>query len=72
MNPDTAFRWRSALGGRRFLLCMGASLVNSALFAVQLLSEQGYLTTFGLTVGSYLAASGWQKHVETRAAADSK
>ncbi len=51
-------------------MCMGAAVVNTALFAFQLLSEQGYLTTFGLTVGAYLASSGWQKHVESRSASN--
>lgn len=66
MTPATVQRWREAIGGRRFLMCMGAHGVNTTLFVVGLLSEQGYLTTFGLTVGSYLAATGWQKHIESR------
>jgi hypothetical protein len=58
----------SALGGRRFLLTIGANTVNTILFwPVGALSEQGYLTTFAATVAAYLASAGWQKHVEAKA-----
>jgi hypothetical protein len=58
--------WREALGGRRFLMCMGAHFINTALFVWGPLSEQGYLTTFAGTVAAYLAVAGWQKHVEAK------
>lgn len=66
MKPSQVIEWREALGGRRFLMCMGAALVNTALFAFGLLSEGGYMGAFGMTVGAYLTATGWQQHVETR------
>lgn len=66
MNPETVSAWIAALGGRRYLMCMGASLVNSGLFAAQILSEAGYLTTFMATVGAYITASGIQKYTEGR------
>lgn len=55
-----------AAGGRRFIMCMGAHFINTALLITHYLSESGYLSTFALTVGAYLAAAGWQKHVEAK------
>lgn len=72
VKPSDLAAWREAAGGRRFLMCMGASLVNTGLFACGPLSEQGYLTAFGLTVGAYLAAAGWQKHMQARTSNDFK
>lgn len=68
MSPSQLVEWRNALGGRRFLMCMGAHFINTALFVVHFLSEQGYLTTFAATVGMYLGAAGWQKHIEAKSA----
>lgn len=56
----------AAAGGRRFIMCMGAHFINTALLLAQRLSESGYLSTFALTVGAYLAATGWQKHMEAK------
>ena len=66
MTPQDLIGWRKALGGRRFLMFMGAHVINTALFVHGTLSEQGYLITFASTVGAYLAAAGWQKHVEAK------
>lgn len=68
MSPELTRAWISALGGRRFLLTIGANLVNSLLFVFGFLTESGYLTTFGGTVAAYLAVAGWQKHVELKSA----
>lgn len=66
MTPQNFTAWREALGGRRFILSIGASIVNTGLFVAHILSEQGYLTTFAATIGAYLAVAGWQKHVEAK------
>jgi hypothetical protein len=66
MTPAALREWLSAAGGRRFIMCMGAHFINTALFATHFLSESGYLTTFGGTVAAYLAAAGWQKHMELK------
>jgi hypothetical protein len=50
---------------------MGAHFVNTVLLACHLLSENGYLITFNGTIAVYLAASGWQKHVESKNAESS-
>lgn len=69
MRPETLQTWIAAAGGRRFLMCMGAHFINTALFVWGPLTEQGYLYTFGGTVASYLAVAGWQKHMEAKASA---
>jgi hypothetical protein len=61
-DPSIITRWREALGGRRYLMCMGASLVNTLLFAFGILSEMGYLVIFHATVGAYLVA----RHAEAK------
>ena len=66
MTPQQVQAWREALGGRRFLMCMGAHFINTALFVWGPLDQSGYLTTFGGTVAAYLAVAGWQKHVEAK------
>lgn len=38
-------------------MTMGAGLMNTLLFATKLLSENGYITLTGMTVGAYLAAN---------------
>lgn len=66
MNPETIRTWISACGGRRFLMCMGAHFINTALFAFGVLSENGYLITFGGTVAVYVGASTYQKGQEIK------
>lgn len=66
MTPALFTEWREAAGGRRFLLTLGAQIINTGLFMLSMLSEQGYLTTFTATVGMYLVANGWQRHQEAK------
>lgn len=64
MSPATFTLWREALGGRRFLLTLGANAVNSWLFWQGKLTEGGYLTAFAGTVVAYIAANHLQKRLE--------
>lgn len=52
---------REALGGRRFLLSVGAGIVNSILFAFGCMTEGGYVTLTLATVGAYIAAGTTEK-----------
>lgn len=56
MTPQQFTEWREAIGGRRFLLTVGAGIVDSILFVVGKLSESGYLQLTGATVVVYIAA----------------
>lgn len=49
--------WIYGLGGRRFIMAMGAHFVNTALFVFKILSENGYIILFGMTIGTYLGAN---------------
>ena len=56
MTPEQLVAWREAVGGRRFWLCIGCSLINTVLFAMGILSESGYLFVIGGTVIAYISA----------------
>jgi hypothetical protein len=64
MKPADVDAWVHALGGRKFLLVIGANAINTVLFACHTLSEAGYLTTFGSTVAAYLVTNHMQKRLE--------
>lgn len=48
--------FRVAIGGTRFIMAMGAGLVNTLLFAVGILSESGYITLTLATVGAFIVS----------------
>lgn len=56
VTPEQVLSWREALGGRRFLLAIGCSLVNTVLFGMGILSENGYLMIISGTVIAYITA----------------
>lgn len=64
ITPKTDARrtgeWLYALGGRRFFMTMGAGIVNTILFAWGVLSENGYITLSGMTIGAYVAANTFE------------
>lgn len=57
MRPRQVSAWMYGLGGRRFLMVMGAAAVNTALFATRIMSEAGYITLTLATIGAYLTAN---------------
>lgn len=57
MTPEIVAAWMTALGGRRFLMTMGAASVNTVLFVCHTLSENGYLMAFYATIGAYIGAN---------------
>jgi hypothetical protein len=67
MTPAAVNSWIVGLGGRRYLLTIGASAIHSLIFvATDKLSEGGYLTMMGMTIGAYLTANTMQKLQEIR------
>lgn len=58
---DTVAAWLIAVGGRRFLMSMGAGVVNTALFWAGVLSESGYITLTMATVGAFIAANTMER-----------
>lgn len=57
IKPSHVGAWIYGFGGRRFVMAGGAGVVNTLLFAAKILSESGYITLTGMTVGAYLAAN---------------
>jgi len=65
MTPEAFTAWREAIGGRRFLMTLGANVVNTLIFVFTAkLDQSGYLLTFGATVGAYLTANHMQRRLE--------
>lgn len=60
MTPQEVTNWRAALGGTRFLLTVGCSVINSVFFACGVLSENGYLMILSGTVFAYVASATTQ------------
>ena len=61
MTPTAIREYIAAFGGRRFLLVVGAGLIDSILFFLGILSESGYTTLTLATVGAYISANVVQK-----------
>jgi hypothetical protein len=66
VTPEKVSTWISALGGRRYLLCIGCALINTVIYASGLpmhapMSESGYLMIISGTVITYVGANVTQK-----------
>lgn len=57
---------REALGGRRFLMAVGAGIVNTVLVAHGFIPAAVYETIIMATVGFYIAGNGAQRYVEQK------
>jgi hypothetical protein len=55
MTPERFTAWREALGGRRFLMSMGAGIVDTILLYVGKLDISAYVTLTFATVATYIA-----------------
>lgn len=61
MAPDALIAWREALGGRRFLMTMGAGVIDALLLYVDKLDASSYVTLTLGTVAAYIAAGTTEK-----------
>jgi hypothetical protein len=59
--PETIEKWLVALGGRRFIMTMGAGMVHTALLVLKFLDQQTYMTLTISTVAVYIGANTTQK-----------
>ena len=66
MTPDKLAAYRVAVGGTRFLLTLGAGIVDTFLLSMDLLSESHYVTLTLATVGVYIGSNTWE-NVRTKA-----
>lgn len=60
MKPDTAQAWLGALGGRTFLLTVGAGIFNSILVWHKSITSSDFALVTGATLGAYIAANAYQ------------
>lgn len=58
MTPAEAI---SKVGGRRFLMVMGCSVVNTVLVWYAKIDGAVYRDILAFTVGAYIAGNTWQK-----------
>jgi len=68
LSPEKVYAWISALGGRRFLMTLGAGAVHTVLLVMGYMNEQTYMTLTLSTVAVYIGASTYQKTQEMRSA----
>lgn len=61
MSPETLRSWIESAGGRRFLLTVGAGIVDTLLLVFGFLSEASYVQLTLGTVAVFIAGTSWQK-----------
>jgi hypothetical protein len=61
LSPEVFTAWREALGGRRFLMTMGAGAVHGAMLFLRLIDQNIYMTLTISTVAVYIGANTAQK-----------
>lgn len=61
MTPDLIHRWIEAVGGRRFILTIGAGIVNTGLLIGHFLTENTYAQLTMATVAVFIAGASWKK-----------
>lgn len=58
--------WIEGLGGRKFILSMGAGIVSSLLLLAGVLTSSDYVLVVLGTVGAFIAGNAWQARGATR------
>lgn len=66
LTPEKFNAWIEALGGRRFLMTMGAGAVHGVMLVTKHLDQQTYMTLTLATVAVYISANTYQKTKELR------
>ena len=59
--PETIEKWMLAIGGRRFIMTMGAGMVHGVMLVLGYMNEQTYMTLTISTVAVYIGANTTQK-----------
>lgn len=60
MTPGEANAWLKALGGTRFLLTVGAGIVNSILCWHGKITSGDFVLVTAATVATFIGAGAWQ------------
>jgi hypothetical protein len=61
VKPETLAAWRDALGGRRFILTLGAGVVDAMLVWFGKITSADFVLVTSATVGPYIAAEAYLK-----------
>jgi hypothetical protein len=61
MTPEQLHKWIEAAGGRRFLLTLGSSIVNTGLVIAKVISETTFAQLIMGTVAVFIAGASWKK-----------
>lgn len=64
ITPELARAWLAGLGGRRFLLSVGAGLAATLLVAAEKISDGVFATIVVATVAAYITGNTSQKRSE--------
>jgi hypothetical protein len=68
MTPEKLAAYREAIGGRRFIMTIGAGIFDTALVVGHFISEQTYLTLTLATVAVFIGAKTYEQVKELRSA----
>ena len=61
ITPEKVNAWLAAVGGRRFIMTMGAGMVHGVMLVLGYMNEQTYMTLTISTVAVYIGANTTQK-----------
>jgi hypothetical protein len=61
MTPDGIRAWLAALGGQRFLLTVGAGIVNTILVWNGKITSGDFVLVTGATVAVFIGAAAYQQ-----------
>jgi uncharacterized membrane protein YeaQ/YmgE (transglycosylase-associated protein family) len=61
VTPERVHAWLHALGGRRFLLCLGCSAVTTALLVAGYVDQGTWMAVILGTVGAYITGNVAQR-----------
>ena len=66
LSPENIGRWLTSLGGRRFLLSLGAGATSSILVWYSKITPEIYRDVVLGTVGMFIAGTTFQKNVQIK------
>lgn len=61
MTPERLAAWRDAFGGKRFLLTLGAGLVDAILVWFGKITSGDFVLVTAATVGAFIAGESYHK-----------
>ena len=62
MTPDKVSTWMGALGGRRYIMCVGSGVVSTGLLMLHYLDPSNFQIIILGTIGAYIAGNSFERH----------